>query len=142
MKNKKKNRRRTRSGFTIVEILVVVIIIGLLATMIAPPLLRHLIRTRQSVAKSNIATLEATIDSFSLVYGRLPQTLEELITRPSDIPEEKWEGASFKSKDLLDPWEREFIYKVPGDHGPYDLYSLGKDGQEGGEKEDADIVNW
>ncbi len=91
---KKKNRRRSRSRFTIVEILVVVIIIGLLATMIAPPLLRHLIRTRQNVAKSNIATLEATIDSFSLVYGRLPQNLDELINRPSDIPEEAWEGPS------------------------------------------------
>ena len=122
--------------------LVVVIIIAVLAGLIAPQVFQHLVRTKQNVAKSNIATLETTVESFSLTYGRLPESLDDLVERPADILEEKWQGPMLKSKDLLDPWERRYVYKQPGDNGPYDLYSLGKDGQEGGEGEDADIVNW
>ena len=94
------------------------------------------------MAQANIATLEGVIDSFMLVYGRYPANLQELIERPADIDEAKWEGPSVKSKDLLDPWEHPYVYKHPGDHGPFDLYTLGKDGQEGGTGEDADITNW
>ena len=139
---KEKNRKRNSSGFTIVEILVVVIIIAVLASMIAPKFFRHIGQAKQSVAKNNIIALESAIDIFSVDYGRLPENLEELVTRPADIAEEKWQTPSIKAKDLIDPWERQYLYKQPGDNGPYDLYSLGKDGQESGKDEDADIVNW
>lgn len=139
---KKKRRRHSRSGFTIVEILVVVVIIAVLAGMIAPKFFRHIGQARQTVAKNNIIVIENAVDIFSYDYGRLPQSLEELVSRPADIPQEKWNRPTLKAKDLIDPWGRQFIYKQPGDQGLYDLYSLGKDGQEGGEDEDADVFNW
>ena len=139
---KEKKLRQTRSGFTIVEILVVVVIIGLLAMMIIPKFLGHLITAKQNVAKTNLVIIEETIDMFRYQYDRFPQNLNELLERPADIPEEKWTYPSLKAKHLNDPWGQEYIYKQPGDHGIYDLYSLGADGQEGGENENADICNW
>ena len=139
---RRKNRRRNRRGFTLVEIMVVVIIVAFLATLIMPTVFRHVTTTKRNVAKSKIAVIEETIEIFMISYGRLPENLEELVTRPADIPEEKWGGSSLRAKDIVDPWGRQFVYKQPGDHWQYDLYSLGKDGQEGGENEDADIVNW
>ena len=141
-KMKKKNHRHSRSGFTIVEILVVVVIIAVLAGAIAPKFFRYIGQAKHNVAVQKVTEIDKAIEMFSYDYDRLPQSLEELVTRPADILEDKWQTPTLKAKHLLDPWEREFIYKQPGDHGPYDLYSLGKDGQEGGEKEDADVVNW
>ena len=140
--NNQKRRAETRSAFTIVEILVVVVIIAVLATMIVPKFFGKVGTTRQSVAIANLKIIESVIDTFCLDYERFPESLDELIERPADIPEEKWDYPSIKAKELLDPWGRRFVYTQPGEHGPYDLYSLGKDGQVGGEKEDADVVNW
>lgn len=127
-----------------VEIIVVIIIIGVLAAMVAPTFLGRVGEAKQSVAKQKLAETEKAVEIFRTDYDRYPQSLDELIVRPSDIPEEKWRRPSLKRKDLLDPWDRPFIYKCPGDHAevPFDLYSLGADGKEGGVKEDADIVNW
>ena len=122
---------RRRGGFTIVEILVVVVIIGVLATMIVPKLFSKVGKAKQSVAKQKLAVLEGVVETFSAEYGRLPESLDDLVQRPADIPEEMWETPTVKPKDLLDPWGRTFIYKQPGDHSVYDLYSLGKDEQEG-----------
>ena len=140
--NNQKRRAETRSAFTIVEILVVVVIIAVLATMIVPKFFGKVGTTRQSVAIANLKIIESVIDTFCLDYERFPESLDELIERPADIPEEKWDYSPIKAKELLDPWGRQFVYTQPGEHGPYDLYSLGKDGQVGGEKEDADVVNW
>jgi len=141
-----KQRQRTRppqAGFTIVEIIVVVVIIATLATMIVPTLFERIGQSKQSVAKANLVEIEKAIEVFSFDYDRYPENLDELISRPSDVPEEKWVTPRIKTKELLDPWGRRFIYNIPGEHeGKYDLYSLGKDGQTGGEKENADVVNW
>ncbi|MDY7011370.1 MAG: type II secretion system major pseudopilin GspG [Planctomycetota bacterium] len=131
-----------RYGFTIVEVLVVVIIIAALATMIVPRFFGRIGSAKHGVARQKLVEIEKAIDMFSYEYGRLPESLDELVNRPPDIPEEKWNAPTLKAKDLVDPWDRRFIYKVPGDHGPYDLYSLGADGEAGGEKENADINNW
>ena len=119
-----------------------VIIIAVLASMIVPNLWERIGQGRQSVAKQKLPQIENAIEIFMIDYSRVPQTLDELITRPADIDEAKWHSPTLKAKDLLDPWERQFIFKQPGDHGVYDLYSLGKDGQEGGDNEDADVCNW
>ena len=140
MKNQQRSYRRS-AGFTMVEIIVVVIIIAALATMIVPRFFGRIGQAKQSVAKSKLVEIEKAVETFSYDYGRFPESLDELVYRPADVPEEKWNPA-LKAKELLDPWDREFIYKQPGDHGPYDVYSLGADGEAGGEGDNADIVNW
>jgi general secretion pathway protein G len=135
-------KKRTRAAFTMVEIIVVVIIIAALAGLILPKFIGRVGSAKQSVAKQKLSEIEKAVDTFSYDYGRLPVTLNELVSRPSDVSEEKWNAPSLRSKDLLDPWGREFVYQQPGEHGPYDLMSYGADGQPGGEKENADVVNW
>jgi general secretion pathway protein G len=133
---------RCRGGFTLVEILVVVIIIAVLAALIVPSYVGRVGQAKQSVAKQKLSILEQAVQMFRLDYSRYPETLDELIERPGDIPAEKWHTPSVKAKDLLDPWDNRFVYKCPGDHGPFDVSSLGADGQQGGEGENADVVNW
>ena len=139
---RKERRKTSRRGFTIVEILVVVIIVAVLATMIVPSFVGRVGESRQAVAKSKLPSIETAILLFCQDYDRWPVNLDELVSRPGDIDEAKWNSPTIRAKDLLDPWGRQFLYKQPGEHGVYDLYSLGKDGQEGGEGEDADIGNW
>ena len=134
--------RRRRGGFTMVEIIVVVIIIAVLATMVAPQFFARVGQAKQSVAKQKLVELEKAVDMFSYDYSRLPEDLNEIVERPDDIDPEDWNPPVIKAKDLLDPWNRPFVYKHPGDHGSYDLYTLGADGEIGGEKDNADVVNW
>ena len=142
MKNKRKQSRR-RGGFTIVEVLVVVIIIAALASLIVPRFFGRVGQANQSVARNAIGQIEVAIEMFSADYGRLPETLDELVSRPSDITAEDWQSPSLRAKDLLDPWNRPYEYTLPGEHdSAYDLFSLGADGQTGGEKENADVCNW
>ena len=89
-----------------------------------------------------VGQIEQAIDLFCTDYERMPIDLDELVTRPGDIPEEKWNPPTIKPKNLLDPWGRPFEYRQPGEHGIYDLLSLGRDGALGGESEDADVTNW
>ena len=138
----KKNHRQNRRGFTIVEILVVVVIIGVLAAMIVPKFLGRVGQRKQAVTKVNIGEIEKAIAIFSYDYDRWPVSLDEIVNRPADIDEANWNSPTIKAKNLLDPWGRQFLYREPGEHGVFDLYSLGKDGQQGGEKENADVTNW
>jgi general secretion pathway protein G len=133
---------RAAAAFTLVEVMVVVIVIGVLATLIIPNLFRNVGRAQQNVARQKMATVEQAINMFLNDYGRYPQTLEELITRPADIPQEKWGQPILRARDLEDPWGRAWNYRFPGNNGPFDLYSYGADGQPGGESENADVVNW
>ncbi len=139
---RKQKRSWRPKGFTIVEILVVVIIIAALATMIVPRFFGRIGKAKQSVAISKLRNIETAIEMFNNDYSRLPENLDELVTRPADILEEKWIPPTLRSKDLLDPWDRQYIYKQPGEHGAFDLYSYGADAQAGGKKENADVVNW
>ena len=138
----KKNHGRNRRGFTIVEILVVVVIIGVLATLILPTIVGRVGQTRQAVATAKLPNIETAISLFRQDYDRWPIKLDEIVNRPADIDEAKWNQPTLRAKDLLDPWGRQFLYREPGEHGAFDLYSLGKDGQQGGEKENADVTNW
>ena len=130
-------------GFTLLELLVVIAIIALLAGYVAPRYFSQIGKSEVSVAKSQINALEKALDQYRLDTGRYPTTeqgLSALVTRPVNEP--KWNGPYLKKGVPLDPWERAYLYKQPGEHGEYDLFSYGKDGAPGGSGEAADISNW
>ena len=136
-----------KKGFTLIELLVVLVILGLLAALVGPRILGRIGGAKQEVAKSQIAMLEAALDQYRLDMGRYPTTeegLEALINPPQDEEERKnWRGPYLKKRKIpKDPWGHPYHYRCPGEHGDYDLFSYGADGQPGGEGENADITNW
>ncbi len=110
-------------------------------TFAAPRALKWLAGARSDSARIQIEALSTGIDLYRLEVGSYPPDLEALVTRPPGA--ERWDGPYLKKSTVpKDPWGRDFIYRIPGEHGSYDLYSLGADGQEGGSGEDADVVSW
>lgn len=134
--------RRTR-GFTLLELLVVMVIIGLLASYVGPKYFAQIGKSEIKATKAQIDALAKAADQFRLDVGRYPTTEEGLailVTRPTSLP--KWEGPYLAKNVPMDPWGNPYVYKAPGDHGDYDLISYGKDGRPGGDGENADITNW
>ena len=134
---------RRSSGFTLLELLVVMVIIGLLVGYVAPKFFSQIGKSEVKTARAQIDGLEKSLDQYRLDVGHYPsneQGLQALNERPAG--EAKWAGPYLKKKLPKDPWAHEYIYKYPGDHGEFDLFSYGKDGQVGGAGEDEDIVNW
>ena len=138
-----RSRFAARSGFTLLELLVVMVIIGLLAAYVAPRYFSQLGKSEIKAAQAQVAAFQKALDTYRLEVGRYPsseQGLNALVTRPSNEP--KWGGPYLQKSVPLDPWGNAYQYKSPGEHGDYDLYSLGKDGQVGGSGEAADITSW
>lgn len=135
---------RNQRGLTMIEIMVVMIIIGLLAALVAPRMFGKLGKAKTNAAFAQIEMLGTALDSFRLDVGRYPTTaegLEALLSPVSGVDE--WNGPYLKKNEIpQDPWNADYIYESPGNHGDYDLYSLGADQAEGGEGEDRDIVSW
>jgi general secretion pathway protein G len=130
-------------GFTLLELLVVMVILGLLVGYVAPKFFGQVGKSEVKTAKAQIESLEKALDLYRLDTGHYPNTevgLKALNTKPDEEP--KWNGPYLKKEVPLDPWGRAYLYKQPGEHGEFDLISLGKDGQPGGEGEGADITNW
>jgi len=140
------DRKNKKKGFTLIELLVVMVILGLLASLVAPKFFSKIGESKVRTAKAQIELLGSALDAFYLDVGRYPTTeegLEALIKRPDTVPADKWKGPYLpKTKIPKDPWGHPYIYKCPGEHGKYDLYSLGADGKVGGEGENKDIVSW
>jgi general secretion pathway protein G len=139
----KKRRKKYKQGFTLVEILVVIIIIGLLAALVGPRLFGKVSTAKQKAAKAQIELFGTALDTFRLDIGRYPTTeegLKALREKPSGI--ENWQGPYLPKEIPVDPWNKAYAYKSPGEHGEYDLISYGLDGVEGGEGENQDIVSW
>jgi general secretion pathway protein G len=137
-----KNKRR-EAGFTLIELMVVLFILGLLAALVAPRLIGQVGKAKAKSAQAQIQLLATALDLLYLDVGRYPTTeegLKALRDRVDNMP--AWSGPYMDKMIPNDPWGRPYTYKSPGDHGPYDLYSLGADGTEGGDGENQDITNW
>jgi general secretion pathway protein G len=134
----------TSRGITLMELLVVLAILALVATVAVPLYLKHLSNSRIQTAGIQIDRLGGILDLYKFGVGRYPaedEGLEAMLTQPPGVV--RWDGPYLKNRDALtDPWGQPYIYRFPGEHGPYDLFSLGGDGAEGGEGEDADITSW
>ena len=132
-----------QSGFTLLELLVVMVIIGLLASYVGPKYFAQIGKSEVKTAKAQIDSLGKALDQYRLDTGHYPSTengLAALNTSPA--VELKWQGPYLQKKVPDDPWGHPYIYKMPGEHGDYDLISLGNDGAVGGTGEAADIGNW
>ncbi|WP_085907094.1 type II secretion system major pseudopilin GspG [Kiloniella majae] len=138
------DKRKKQRGFTLIELLVVLIILGGIAAIVTPQVFKYLDGSKVDTAQLQIDRLSGVLDLYRLDTGRYPNAqegLNALVTTPSEA--KNWNGPYIKKENaLIDPWGQAYQYKVPGEHGDYDLYSFGADGREGGEDTDSDIVSW
>ena len=141
---KTSRKKRRQHGYTLVELLVVLAILGLLVAIAAPRLISYLGSAKADTAKIQVEKLGTVLDLYHLEVGRYPTDQEgllALVEAPSQV--EAWNGPYLKNRDsLTDPWGRPYVYRFPGQHGDYDLYSLGADGREGGDGENRDVTSW
>lgn len=134
---------KKNTGFTLLELLVVMVIIGLLVSYVGPRYFAQVGKSEVKTARAQINALEQALDQYRLDMGHYPTTeqgLDALFNKPSN--EVKWSGPYLKKVAPVDPWGNAYIYKVPGDHGDVDLMSYGNDGRQGGKDDAADINNW
>lgn len=133
-----------RAGFSLIEMLVVLVIIGLIMSLVGPRVLNYLSDARVKAARLQIESLGNSLDLFYVDAHRYPTTQEglaALVKRPAGI--EFWNGPYLKGNSVPnDPWGHQYVYRSPGAHGAYDLMSYGSDGREGGEGSAADVTNW
>lgn len=136
--------RHAEAGFTLVELLVVLVILGLLAAFAGPRIIGYLGGAKADTAGIQVERLSGILDLYHLGTGSYPSDAEglaALIERPPGA--ENWDGPYLrKAESLIDPWGRPYLYRFPGQHGDFDLYSLGADGQEGGEGKNRDLTSW
>jgi general secretion pathway protein G len=137
------HKDRREAGFTLIELMIVLFILGLLAALVAPRLMGRVGMAKQKSAQAQIQLLATALDIFHLDVGRYPtdeEGLKALRENPGSLP--SWGGPYLDKSVPKDPWGRDYQYKCPGEHGPYDLSSLGADGVAGGDGENLDITNW
>lgn len=144
LKKRRRFRRKREGGFTLVEILVVITIIALIMGLVGPRVLNYLTESKVKAARIQIESLGSALDLFFLDTGRFPTSSEglaALVRRPGSIA--TWNGPYLKGGIVpADPWGNPYVYRLPGQHGSYDIISYGTDGQEGGTGTAADIGSW
>jgi general secretion pathway protein G len=137
--------RRAQHGFTLIEIMVVVVILGILAALVAPNVIRRVDDARVTKARQDIRAYETALNLYRMDNFRYPTTeqgLQALVQKPVDPNIRNWKEGGYIDGMKKDPWGRDYLYIAPGTRGEYDLYTLGADGQPDGEGPDADIGNW
>jgi len=136
-----RGRRKVSVAFTLMEIILVVVIIGILLTIVGPRITGKTIKAQKIAAKRQIEAFKNALQQYEMSVGDFPKTFQDLVVRPSDVPEDKWDGPYLNSNAVpKDPWGHEYHYRSPGEHyKDYDIWSDGKDGQSGTED---DIVSW
>lgn len=128
------------NGFTFIEMMVVLVIIGLILGLVGPRFIGQEEKAKVRAAQAQIELLGTALDTLRLDVGRYPSTLEALRSQPGGL--ERWDGPYLKKKVPVDPWRNPYIYRSPGEHGPYDLFSYGADGAPGGEGNNRDVTSW
>ena len=138
-------KRSAEHGFTLVELMVVIVILGLLATIVAINVIPQGDKAKLVRAKSDIATIEGALDLYKLqndIYPTTAQGLEALVSPPAGSDATKYQRGGYIKKLPVDPWSRPYLYASPGTHGAIDIWTYGADGKEGGEGGDADVTSW
>jgi general secretion pathway protein G len=133
------NRMRSR-GFTLVELLLVLVILALIGGLVLPGIIGKAEGAKVKAAASQVSRLSMAVESYYLDTGATPDSLDQLVEESGGVG--GWNGPYVKPSSLKDPWGREYEYRYPGDHGDFDIYSFGADGQPGGEGKNADINSW
>jgi general secretion pathway protein G len=132
--------RRAARGFTLVELLLVLVILALIGSLVLPGIIGKAEGAKVKAAQSQIDRLSMAVESYYLDTGKTPDSLDQLVDERGDAA--GWNGPYVKKSSLQDPWGRDYVYEYPGEHGDFDIYSYGADGQPGGEDKNADITSW
>lgn len=141
--NTSKYHNLSSQGFTLLELLVVMVIIGLLAGYVGPKYFEQIGKSETKTARAQIDALGKALDQYRIDVGQYPTTEQGLVALNKNAANDaKWAGPYLKKAVPNDPWNKPYLYKSPGEHGDFDLYSFGKDGQQGGTKESEDVVGW
>jgi general secretion pathway protein G len=131
---------RYHRGFTLLEMLAVIVLLGIVATIVVRQVGGNVEKGKYGAGKAQMASLSMKIESYAMDVGSPPKSLADLINKPATA--KNWSGPYAKPSDLQDPFGNTFAYRAPGEHGPFDLIFLGRDGQPGGEGYNADLGNW
>ena len=139
-KRYRKTHNGGQRGFTLVELLLVLVILALIAGLVLPGIIGKAESAKAKAASAQISRISMSVESFYLDTGNTPSSLDELVNEPSGLT--GWNGPYIKNSLLKDPWGQDYKYGVPGEHGDFDIWSFGADRQQGGEDNNADITSW
>ena len=140
---KKQNRKKSKqAGFTLVEVMVTMVIIGLLATVVVLNVLPAQDKATVQKVRTDISVLSQALELYKLDMNTYPESLEYLTTPPSGESDARYQPGGYIKFLPRDPWNKDYLYAFPGENGPYDIWSLGADGLEGGEGVNADVTSW
>lgn len=140
MRQRTFGRHSAARGFTLLEMLAVIVLIGIIGAVVVTQVGKNVDKGKYGAGKAQLTTLSQKIENYALDNGAPPQQLQDLMVKPANA--RNWQGPYAKESELRDPWGHEFGYKVPGDHGAFDLVFYGQDGKPGGDGYNADVGNW